>query len=228
MLLGRVNPIVVREAGPTSTPAGGVFGALAAAGKQRLGIETVPDPRDRPQIGGHDRSDLVQIDHAQFVPRVARGTGDLGDARQLRFRQFRVEPELGEGQPDRLAAREFGGIERTHGRRAIFPCRATGRQRVRIRQRRRSRRAWGPPFFALSTSAASSDPLSAFLDRIAERGLSLYPAQEEAILEIFDGRNVILNTPTGSGKSLVAEALHFHSLRRGARSVYTCPIKALV
>ncbi len=60
------------------------------------------------------------------------------------------------------------------------------------------------------------------------RKLELYPAQEAAILELFEDRNVILNTPTGSGKSLVASALHFKSLAEGKRSVYTCPIKALV
>ena len=60
------------------------------------------------------------------------------------------------------------------------------------------------------------------------RASTLYPAQEEAILELFEGKNVILNTPTGSGKSLVASALHFASLAHGRRSVYTCPIKALV
>ncbi len=70
--------------------------------------------------------------------------------------------------------------------------------------------------------------LGAFLERIEARGLSLYPAQENAILELFDEKNVILNTPTGSGKSLVATALHFKALAQGHRSVYTCPIKALV
>lgn len=70
--------------------------------------------------------------------------------------------------------------------------------------------------------------LTAFLDYVAEKKLTLYPAQEEALLDLFDGRNVILNTPTGSGKSLVAMALHFRSLAMGRRSVYTCPIKALV
>jgi len=70
--------------------------------------------------------------------------------------------------------------------------------------------------------------LGRFLDYVAGLGLTLYPAQEEAILEVFEGRNVILNTPTGSGKSLVASALHFGALARGRRSVYTCPIKALV
>ena len=54
-----------------------------------------------------------------------------------------------------------------------------------------------------------------------------HPAQEEAILELFEGKNVILNTPTGSGKTLVASAVHFASLARGRRSVYTSPIKAL-
>jgi hypothetical protein len=67
-----------------------------------------------------------------------------------------------------------------------------------------------------------------FLTVMADRGLELYPEQEEAILELFAGHNVILNTPTGSGKSLVASALLFKSLCAGERSVYTCPIKALV
>ena len=70
--------------------------------------------------------------------------------------------------------------------------------------------------------------LNAFLDLITKKGLDLYPAQEEAILEVFSGKNLILNTPTGSGKSLVAQALHFESLNSGRRSVYTSPIKALV
>ncbi|MEK7357600.1 MAG: DEAD/DEAH box helicase, partial [Bdellovibrionota bacterium] len=70
--------------------------------------------------------------------------------------------------------------------------------------------------------------LDRFLDFVAEKKLTLYPAQEEAILALIEGQNVILNTPTGSGKSLVATALHFNSLAQGKRSVYTCPIKALV
>jgi superfamily II RNA helicase len=74
----------------------------------------------------------------------------------------------------------------------------------------------------------SDELLGRFLDFVAGQGLSLYPAQEEAVLELFEGKNVILNTPTGSGKSLVASALHFESLAHGRRSVYTCPIKALV
>ncbi len=61
-----------------------------------------------------------------------------------------------------------------------------------------------------------------------ELGLELYPAQEEAIFEIALGNHVILNTPTGSGKSLVAAAAHFAALAAGKRSVYTAPIKALV
>ena len=68
----------------------------------------------------------------------------------------------------------------------------------------------------------------AFLAYVGATGLTLYPAQEEAILELVTGSNVILTTPTGSGKSLVAEALHFFSMADGQRSIYTCPIKALV
>jgi superfamily II RNA helicase len=70
--------------------------------------------------------------------------------------------------------------------------------------------------------------LDRFLEFVRERGLELYPAQEEAILALFDEQNVILGTPTGSGKSLVATALHFKALAQGRRSIYTCPIKALV
>lgn len=84
-------------------------------------------------------------------------------------------------------------------------------------------------FNSLPDPTASSDELlGRFLDYVASKGLTLYPAQEEAILDLFEGKNVILNTPTGSGKSLVASAMHFDALTRGRRSVYTCPIKALV
>ncbi len=78
-------------------------------------------------------------------------------------------------------------------------------------------------------SDVSTDTLlDLFLDHVASRRLSLYPAQEEAVLALLDGQNVILNTPTGSGKSLVASAMLFEALARGERAVYTCPIKALV
>ena len=70
--------------------------------------------------------------------------------------------------------------------------------------------------------------LDRFLTYVTSRNLTLYPAQEEAILELLEGKNVILNTPTGSGKSLVASAMLFAALARGKRAVYTCPIKALV
>lgn len=70
--------------------------------------------------------------------------------------------------------------------------------------------------------------LGKFLEYTEHRRLQLYPAQEAAILELFEEKNVILNTPTGSGKSLVAAALHFKALVQGRRSIYTCPIKALV
>ena len=72
------------------------------------------------------------------------------------------------------------------------------------------------------------DVLDRFLAYAKDEGISLYPAQEEAILEIVAGKNVILNTPTGSGKSLVATAMHFLAMAERRRSFYTCPIKALV
>ncbi|EWM17891.1 RNA helicase [Kutzneria sp. 744] len=60
------------------------------------------------------------------------------------------------------------------------------------------------------------------------QGLSLYPHQQEALIEVVSGSNVILSTPTGSGKSLVAAGAHFAALAGGIRTFYTAPIKALV
>ncbi|MDF2146437.1 RNA helicase [Knoellia sp. p5-6-4] len=68
----------------------------------------------------------------------------------------------------------------------------------------------------------------AFVAWAASQGLTLYPAQEEALIEVMTGSNVILSTPTGSGKSLVATGAHFAALAAGVRTYYTAPIKALV
>jgi len=76
-----------------------------------------------------------------------------------------------------------------------------------------------------------ADPDAAYLGFVEwanSRGLTLYPAQDEAVIEIVSGANVILSTPTGTGKSLVAVAAHAASLSRGGRTYYTAPIKALV
>ena len=88
-----------------------------------------------------------------------------------------------------------------------------------------------PPLAALIPEKgfpSPSDALDAFVSWTADMGLSLYEAQEEAILEIFADHHVLLKTPTGSGKSLVAVAMHFHAFALARRSVYTAPIKALV
>lgn len=79
-----------------------------------------------------------------------------------------------------------------------------------------------------SPNCNNDELLGKFLEMVEQRGLELYTAQEEAVLELYEGKHVILNTPTGSGKSMVATALHFRSMARGHRSVYTSPIKALV
>lgn len=78
---------------------------------------------------------------------------------------------------------------------------------------------------------ASSEPdtlLDAFVAWTSDQGIELYPAQEEALMEVVTGANVILSTPTGSGKSLVATGAHFTALAGKQRSFYTAPIKALV
>jgi superfamily II RNA helicase len=77
----------------------------------------------------------------------------------------------------------------------------------------------------------NADPdalFDAFADWAAGQDLPLYPHQEEALIEVVSGANVIVSTPTGSGKSLIAAGAHFAALARGERSFYTAPIKALV
>jgi len=80
-------------------------------------------------------------------------------------------------------------------------------------------------------AGTGSDPdglYDAFVGWAADGGVTLYPAQDEAVIELVSGSNVILATPTGTGKSLVAVAAHAVAMARGGRSYYTAPIKALV
>jgi superfamily II RNA helicase len=82
---------------------------------------------------------------------------------------------------------------------------------------------------ALRARGADADELFAsFAAWALACGTPLYPAQEEALIELLGGANVILATPTGSGKSLVATGAQYAALAAGARSYYTAPIKALV
>jgi len=80
----------------------------------------------------------------------------------------------------------------------------------------------------LPDTPGADELLDALIEWSAQSGLELYPHQEEAVLRLLAGENVVLSTPTGSGKSLVALAGAFAMLAQGRRAVYTAPIKALV
>ncbi len=67
-----------------------------------------------------------------------------------------------------------------------------------------------------------------FLEWVEARGIEPWPHQEEALFALAAGSNVILGTPTGSGKSLVAIGMMFMAMATGQRGYYTAPIKALV
>ncbi|HEY2724552.1 MAG TPA: DEAD/DEAH box helicase, partial [Pseudonocardiaceae bacterium] len=81
---------------------------------------------------------------------------------------------------------------------------------------------------ALPDATGPDELFDTFATWVAAQGLTLYPAQEDALIEIVSGSNVILATPTGSGKSLVATGAHAVALAQGRRTIYTAPIKALV
>ncbi|KHK97171.1 DEAD/DEAH box helicase [Microbacterium mangrovi] len=87
------------------------------------------------------------------------------------------------------------------------------------------------PVSLLDAVPSGADPDDVYLGFVAwaeDQGITLYPAQDEAVMELVTGAHVILSTPTGTGKSLVAIAAHAASLARGGRTYYTAPIKALV
>jgi len=93
-----------------------------------------------------------------------------------------------------------------------------------LRQALDALRAGGP-----AAPPSPDDVFAALVDWVCDQGLTLYPAQEEALIEVVSGSNLILGTPTGSGKSLVALGAHVAALAAGGgRTFYTAPIKALV
>ena len=84
------------------------------------------------------------------------------------------------------------------------------------------------PGWAGPGSVSEDAVYDTFVEWVEAGGIRLYPAQDESVIEVVGGANVILSTPTGTGKSLVAVGAHFAALARGERTYYTAPIKALV
>jgi superfamily II RNA helicase len=81
----------------------------------------------------------------------------------------------------------------------------------------------------LPDGGAEPDEVYAVFENWARaRGLPLYPHQDDALIALLAGENVVLSTPTGSGKSLVATGAHLAALASDRVSFYTAPIKALV
>ena len=78
----------------------------------------------------------------------------------------------------------------------------------------------------LSEEEAASQAVEAFIDWSIEQGIELYPHQEEALLEAASGAHVIVDTPTGSGKTMIALAAQALAFAQSRRSFYTAPIKA--
>lgn len=81
---------------------------------------------------------------------------------------------------------------------------------------------------AAGTGVSADQAFESFLDWTLEQGYELWPHQEDALMALASGNHVILGTPTGSGKSLVALGMCFFALATGRVAYYTAPIKALV
>ncbi len=84
------------------------------------------------------------------------------------------------------------------------------------------------PFLPPDGTSDPDDLYTGFVAWAHAQGITPYPHQDEAILELLTGANAIVTTPTGSGKSLIATAAHFAAFAAGQRTYYTAPIKALV
>ena len=84
------------------------------------------------------------------------------------------------------------------------------------------------PDYEPEPALSGDEALERFLEWVIERGIEPWEHQEEALMDLALGNHVILGTPTGSGKSLVALGMHFMAMCAGKRSYYTAPIKALV
>ena len=157
----------------------------------------------------HELGHVVGLDH-------------VDDPGQLMYRSNKGQVNLGPGDVEGLAIAGAGPASATPDPRPDRPaCPGAG--------------GWGrccsPTCVPDRPAGAAPDPdalYDAFTTWTADQGLTLYPAQDEAVIEVFTGSNLVLSTPTGSGKSLVATAAHFAALAAGRRSYYTAPIKALV
>ena len=131
--------------------------------------------------------------------------------------------------PAIVGARDRAGHLRGHAADRHPRSPAAGGRRAGPHDRARRRVAGMSLIDVLPHEEASEDEVfEAFVEWTVEQGLTLYEHQEEAALELVSGNNVILATPTGSGKSLVAIAAHFMAMAEGRVTFYTAPIKALV
>lgn len=85
-----------------------------------------------------------------------------------------------------------------------------------------------PDFDAGEAPLEADEALDRFLSWVESTDMELWPHQEDALLSVAAGNHVILGTPTGSGKSMVALGMLFVALCGDYQAYYTAPIKALV
>jgi hypothetical protein len=207
-------------------------GILVVEWNRRLRIEVIEDPKDALR--------LVRSLHPSSSPKawsVRPERGSIPEADPPAHKAtslslpFWLRPPLEQGSPCRLANRLISSARPgplssripRHNTTTRDDAIAVSKLARAMNEKHRRLIDWVP-------EGGLADP-DTILDRFTrwcgDAGFSLYDAQEEALLELMTNRHVVLSTPTGSGKSLVAMGLHFKALCEGKRSFYTAPIKAL-
>ncbi len=78
----------------------------------------------------------------------------------------------------------------------------------------------------MASAAITDTTVKALLDHLGYS--SLYPPQEMAVSAgILEGKNLLVTTPTASGKTLIAMLAIVCALKKGSRAAYLTPLRAL-
>jgi superfamily II RNA helicase len=154
----------------------------------------------------------------------------------------RGEPTRPDGGPAAQPARDEGALTprsrrapKTRGERATRVRVADGGPSVSAGEVSRGATEGAPTSLTghpprrteLALDPADADEPRGTSPAIVWKGKTLSPFQVRAVEAIQAGHDVLVAAPTGAGKTLVAEYAIEDAVKRGRRTIYTAPIKAL-